>query len=87
MAEDNGTTMNYRFTARGGLDEKGHLVNAPVAAIAHPSAHTTWCGQPVVNICRDGDPVTCPACARQAGGAPATSGASNAELLTGQQVR
>ena len=54
MAEDNGTTMNYRFTARGGLDEKVHLVNAPVAAIAHPSAHTTWCGQPVVNICRDG---------------------------------
>jgi hypothetical protein len=58
MAEDNGTTMNYRFTARGGLDEKVHLVNAPVAAIAHPSAYTTRCGQPVVNICRDGDPVT-----------------------------
>ena len=73
MAEDHGTTMNYRFTARSDLDEKVHLVNAPVAA--HPSAYTTWCGQPVVNICRDGDPVP-----------PIHEGASGSSSTGGTQV-
>ena len=87
MAPDDGSPVNHRFTARSELDDEVHVVNAPLDAVADPSAYTTWCGQPVVEICRDGRPATCSSCARATGGAVASSNPSNAELRTGEQAR
>jgi len=78
MAPDDGFPVNHRFTARSELDDEVHVVNAPLDAVADPSAYTTWCGQPVVEICRDGRPATCSDCARATGGVAASSNTWNA---------
>ena len=49
------------------------VVNAPLDAVADPSAYTTWYGQPVVETCQDGRPATCSNCIRATGGAVAWS--------------
>ena len=76
----------HRFTARARCDEEVHLVNAPLDAVAFPRAYRTWCGRTVEKICEDGRPATCARCAEAAGGAPASSKASKAELRPGERV-
>jgi hypothetical protein len=83
---DRGHPVHHHFTVRGRLDDDVHLLNAPLDAVVFPSAYTTWCGQSVAEICRDGRPATCAACARSAG-AQAAPNASNAELRTGEHAR
>jgi hypothetical protein len=87
MAPDDGSPVNHRFTARSELDDEVHVVNAPLDAVADPSAYTTWCGQPVVEICRGARPATCSTCVRATGGTEASTSTSNAEFRTGEQAR
>jgi hypothetical protein len=83
---DCGSPAYHRFTARGRLDEEVHLVNALVDAVTFPTAYRTWCGQTVVEICKDGRPATCPGCAKADGAAPTSSSTSGREQRRGERA-
>lgn len=51
------------FPARGGDDDRIHLVDAPEAALLDPSPYRTRCGQDVLEVYNTARPATCDVCA------------------------
>jgi hypothetical protein len=50
------------FTARGGDDDRIHLVDAPADALIDPAPYRSRCGQRVLEVYNSDQPVTCELC-------------------------
>lgn len=54
----------YReYTAKGGEDDRIHLVDARPDVLLDPSPYRARCGQPLLEAYNTPEPVTCPECA------------------------
>jgi|1186.fasta_scaffold74884_3 hypothetical protein len=53
MTTDDDSTPGFRFTALSRFNDDVHLVNAPMDAVAYPTAYLTRCAKPVVAIYQD----------------------------------
>jgi hypothetical protein len=51
------------FTARGGYDDRIHIVDAPHDALVDPAPYRARCGERVLEVYNTDLTVTCPACA------------------------
>lgn len=62
MASKHVSPTPRTFAARGGNDDRVHLVDATDAALIDPSPYRTRCGQAVLAVYNTGRPATCDAC-------------------------
>jgi hypothetical protein len=86
MTTDDDSTPGFRFTALSRFNDDVHLVNAPMDAVAYPTAYLTRCAKPVVAIYQDGRPATCESCLR-ATGDTMSSTTSSRQVRTGEHVK